>query len=251
MVVVLSLCQALNRRPRWRYLLWLLVCVAALADAQNRPPVQPVPPAYRSAANTHGVPPAMLYALSLTESAAPLAYGRRPWPWTLDIDGRGVRYVSRAAACSALHAALNRTPIVDVGLGQLNVHWQQGLFGPGGRFARPCAALDPYANLDAAAAVLARCHLHHSGSWIAAAGCYHHPAGGAPAARYRRAFKVQLRQVDAGVRLATDEHSSTGASTPPHGAMASAAGARSHTTHVRAQQVTWINPQAEDPHGLD
>ena len=167
----------MTRAPAIGLLTGLALAGAAQAGTHT------VPAAYTRAANAHDVPPVMLYALSLTESARSLAIGRRPWPWTLNIGGTGKRYDTRRAACRALTTALQRTRIIDVGLGQLNVHWQKTLFGRGGRFAHPCAALNPYANLDAAAAVLRRCHEQTGASWIIAAGCYHRPAGGAPAGR--------------------------------------------------------------------
>ncbi|WP_204353775.1 lysozyme family protein [Salinisphaera orenii] len=189
-----------------------------------------VPPAYVHAARSHDVPPRMLYALALTESGATLSSGRHPWPWTLNIDGRGVRYTSRAAACSALHSALKQTDVVDVGLGQLNVHWQQRLFGDGRRFANPCTALNPYANLDATAGVLARCHDDHPDSWIDAAGCYHRPVGGQAARRYERAFRARL----AGLSRDTASAPATLA-TDPSGPARRAADQSTH--------LTWIDPQ--------
>lgn len=243
----------MKTRLKIRHALWVLALIAPLAAAQGAP--ASVPPAYRKAAQAHAVPPTMLYALSLTESAARLSYGRRPWPWTLDIDGRGVRYVSRSAACMALHQALHQTTIIDVGLGQLNVHWQRALFGAGGRFAKPCAALDPYANLDAAAALLARCHVVHPASWVQAAGCYHRPAGGPPAARYRRAFKAQLARIGHdsadGVRLAAGNRPPGKTNASAHGKPAATVSTRSGAPTARVEQVTWINPEPEDPHGLD
>lgn len=166
---------------RAAFILSILAAPAALAAR--------VPPAYTEAARAHNVPPVILYALALTESGITLSFGRRPWPWTLNIAGHGKRYPSRGAACRALRAALDRTRLIDVGLGQLNVRWQRVLFGDGRRFDDPCAALNPYANLDAAAGILCECYeLEHIDDWIEAAGCYHRPAGGAPAARYRAAF---------------------------------------------------------------
>lgn len=198
--------------------LGLLALVAPLALAG----VHSVPPAYTAAASANDVPEVVLYALALTESAVSLSYGRRPWPWTLNIAGDGERYPTRAAACRALQVALARTRVVDVGLGQLNVRWQRALFGDGGRFENPCTALNPYANLDAAAAILRDCFEQH-GNWIEAAGCYHRPAGGAPAARYRRALRHALSRLRGG-GLGTSKAS------------------KAVTRGRRAQRLVWINP---------
>lgn len=227
---------------RRRALLCVLWCVAPIAFAGGHT----VPAAYTDAANAHDMPPVMLYALSLTESATTLSFGRRPWPWTLNIAGTGRRYATRRAACRALTTALEHTQVVDVGLGQLNVHWQKALFGSGGRFADPCAALNPYANLDAAAALLRRCYEQTGGSWITAAGCYHRPAGGAPAARYRVAFRHELSRLREGTLTVaqgdTPKPSSTRNAVSAHDAPAAA-----------STRVTWINPtdNAEASHALD
>ena len=233
---------------RARLLIWLVCGVAPAAIAAGHT----VPTAYANAAHARQVPPRMLYALSLTESAATLSFGRRPWPWTLNIAGRGERYASRDAACQALTAALTHTTIVDVGLGQLNVHWQQRLFGTDGRFADPCAALNPYANLDAAAAILYRCHERTGGSWIVAAGCYHRPAGGPPAARYRDAFSRELARLrDDGLRVATGH---TPGPAPIGAQPAAAVGTKAENpSTATASRVTWINPTHDNrsSHGLD
>ena len=229
---------------RARLLIWLACGVAPMAIAAGHT----VPAAYTNAAHAHQVPPVMLYALSLTESATTLSFGRRPWPWTLNIAGTGKRYATRSAACRALTSALTHTTIVDVGLSQLNVHWQQELFGTGGRFADPCAALNPYANLDAAAAILYRCHQRMGGSWIAAAGCYHRPAGGAPAARYRRRFRKQLAAIGDGITTPrSDRHSVAIRARSP------APSTVNDTWPAHAARVTWINPTHDTRriHGLD
>lgn len=231
---------------RARILIWLACGVAPMAQAGEHT----VPAAYTNAAHAHQVPPVMLYALSLAESATTLSIGRRPWPWTLNIAGRGERYATRNAACQALIASLKQTQIIDVGISQLNVHWQQRLFGADGRFADPCAALNPYANLDAAATILYRCHQRMKDSWIAAAGCYHRPAGGAPAAHYRVAFKRELARLrDGSVRIATGHTPST-----PTTRFQTISAAQPQATHTATPgRVTWINPTHDNgsSHALD
>ncbi|KAF0804380.1 transglycosylase SLT domain-containing protein [Alloalcanivorax xenomutans] len=157
-----------------------------------------VPPAYTAAALRHAVPPTVLYALAHTESGTSLNVGKRPWPWTLNVAGRGYRYPNRNQACQALNRALKNTKVIDVGLGQLNIRWNPDLFGNNGRFANPCDALDPYDNLDATAALLRQRHNDggSNGDWGRAAGRYHRPAGGEPARRYRRAFLAEMKALN-------------------------------------------------------
>lgn len=153
-----------------------------------------IPPAYVAAARANAVPPRVLYAVARAESGVSLPVGRRPWPWTLNVAGTAHRFKTRSRACRALRSALASTTVVDVGLGQLNVRWNPDLFGGAGRFSNPCSALDPYDNLDAAAKLL-RDRYRGDGDWVAAAGRYHRPAGGAPAHRYRAAIRREMQRL--------------------------------------------------------
>ncbi len=113
-----------------------------------------------------------------------------PWPWTVNVAGTSFRYASRHDACLGLRQALQRVPStrVDVGLCQLN-------FGYSGRPAQQaCSLLDPYSNLDFAAAIL-RAHFNHTHDWLDAAARYHRPAGGVPAQAYRRAVEKHLQRL--------------------------------------------------------
>lgn len=167
-----------------------LILAVLTAEAETLPP-----PAYQQAAQRAGIPAAVLFAIALQESGLHLRGRLLPWPWTLNIAGGAQRFATRQAACQALLAALIKHPAkrVDVGLGQLNWGYH------GQRFSHPCEALDPYHNLEVSAALL---HEQHrlTGNWLAAAGRYHRPAGGAPAARYRARFSRHLERVLASSR---------------------------------------------------
>jgi soluble lytic murein transglycosylase-like protein len=68
---------------------------------------------------------------------------------------------------------------IDAGLGQVNLGYHAQ------RYAQPCDLLDPYRNLAIAAEILREQHTPGE-DWLLAIGRYHRPAGGEPAARYRR-----------------------------------------------------------------
>ena len=142
---------------------------------------QTVPEGYVRVAMAHGVPPEALYSVSLSESSRKLPRGVRPWPWTINVAGKGYRYETRLQAWQALQVFMKRHPLkrIDVGIAQVNLGWN------GHHFASTWDAFDPYTNLNAAATILRECWARKPGSWLDAAGCYHHPAGGQPAARYR------------------------------------------------------------------
>ena len=97
---------------------------------------------------------------------------------------------TRADACAGLQQAMRATPHtrIDAGLGQINLGYHQQ------RYASACDLLDPYRNLAIAAEIL---HEQHTPGedWLLAIGRYHRPAGGEPAARYRRSVSRHLARV--------------------------------------------------------
>ncbi|AMB86030.1 lytic transglycosylase [Pseudomonas agarici] len=148
------------------------------------------PPAYQLIARSAGVPSEVLYSVALQESGTRIRGRIVPWPWTLNVAGTGYRFATRHDACQALIIAIQTAGPrrVDVGLGQTNVG------ANGHRYSSPCEGLDPYKNLSVTAQILAE-QKSKGGDWITAAGRYHRPAGGEPAARYRRAFAKHLSRV--------------------------------------------------------
>ncbi|WP_187394556.1 transglycosylase SLT domain-containing protein [Zoogloea oleivorans] len=158
---------------------------ASPAPARELPP-----PAYQLAAQQVGVPSPVLYAVALQESGTRLRGRLIPWPWTLNVAGRAERYPTRANACTGLRKALAHTPAsrIDAGLGQVNLGHHAH------RYVHPCELLDPYRNLAIAAEILQEQHTAGE-DWLVAIGRYHRPAGGAPAARYRRSVHQHLARV--------------------------------------------------------
>ena len=159
-------------------------CVAQ-AQAQEVPP-----PAYQLAAQRAGIPSTVLYAVALQESGIRRNGRIVPWPWSLNVAGQSHRFATRADACAGLQQAMRATPHtrIDAGLGQINLGYHQQ------RYVSPCDLLDPYRNLSIAAEILKE--QHTSGEdWLLAIGRYHRPAGGEPAARYRRSVSRHLARV--------------------------------------------------------
>ncbi|MNR31318.1 hypothetical protein D3C85_1488230 [compost metagenome] len=110
----------------------------------------------------------------------------------MNVAGTSRRFPSRDAACAALQLELTHQDPkrIDVGLGQTNLGYHPH------RYPSACDALDPRANL-AVTAELLREHYADTGDWIVAAGRYHRPAGGAPAARYRTQFSRHWQRIQA------------------------------------------------------
>lgn len=186
-------------RPLRVLLLAASLCVGS-AHAQEVPP-----PAYQLAAQRAGIPSTVLYAVALQESGIRRNGRLVPWPWSLNVAGQSHRFATRADACSSLQQAMRSTPHtrIDAGLGQINLGYHKH------RFTSPCDLLDPYRNLAIAAEILKEQYVSGE-DWLLAIGRYHRPAGGEPAARYRRSVSRHLARVQgtrptAAVRAARQE----------------------------------------------
>jgi len=78
-----------------------------------------VPAGYRTIATERGIPYTVFYAVALTESGKRVAPADvyRPWPWTLNVAGRGYFFDSRLAAWQALTDWLQAgRRSIDIGL---------------------------------------------------------------------------------------------------------------------------------------
>jgi soluble lytic murein transglycosylase-like protein len=172
--------------PKWpRRGLLAAVLATGPVQAQEMPP-----PAYQLAAQRADIPSTVLYAVALQESGVRRGERIVPWPWSLNVAGQSRRYASRSEACAGVRHALREVPPtrIDVGLGQINLGYHPH------RYRQPCDLLDPYDNLRIAADILKEQHTPGE-DWLLAIGRYHRPAGGAPAARYRRSVSQHLQRV--------------------------------------------------------
>lgn len=178
--------KTMKRPFRWLLLAGSLLLVN-IARADEVPP-----PAYQLAASGAGIPSEVLYAVALTESGLRIDGRIRPWPWTLNVAGKGRFFKSREDACIALNRVLKSVSAkrVDVGLGQINVGYH------GQKVNHHCDLLDPYLNLSIAADIL-KSHHRSGNDWLIAIGRYHRPAGGGPAKRYRNVASKHLARITA------------------------------------------------------
>jgi len=183
----------------------VLLLTAASLYVGSVPAQELPPPAYQLAAQRGGIPSTVLYAVALQESGVRRNGRLVPWPWSLNVAGQSRRFATRADACSGLQQAMRSTPHtrIDAGLGQINLGYHAH------RFTSPCDLLDPYRNLAIAAEILKEQYVSGE-DWLLAIGRYHRPAGGEPAARYRRSVsrhlaRVQGKHPTAAVRAAGQE----------------------------------------------
>jgi hypothetical protein len=177
----------------------LVVCLLTVAtgevfgfDASIATPAA-VPPVYRAIANEHDVPADVLYAVALTESGTYVKAlnARLPWPWTLNIAGKGSYYSTRVQALRAAREALDGG-IRSIDLGLMQVNWRYHADALGSLEA----AIDPSHNLTVGARILATCHARR-GDWFGALECYHAPNHPSRAKAYRQRVERAWRQLSA------------------------------------------------------
>lgn len=129
-----------------------------------------------------GVPLSVLRAIALTETGRTKQGSFRPWPWTVNMEGKGVWFDSLGEARDYVarhHARGARS--YDVGCFQINYRWH------GQHFATLDQMFDPDANAAYAARFLGELYAEF-GDWSRAAGAYHSRT---PyfAAKYRQRFE--------------------------------------------------------------
>lgn len=131
-----------------------------------------IPPTYVATAELYGIDdPSILYAIAMQES------GRfdqetellKPWPWVLNVDGKGHYFDDMTEVWNALAGILQEDP-KHVGIGLVQVTWP---FNPDILWD-PYTALDPGTNLMLGAMILRDCY-DRLGDWWRAVGCYHSP----------------------------------------------------------------------------
>lgn len=157
----------------------LAACAAAPARADMlapmlRPLIAPAlgllcRQAVDAAERSHAIPPHLLSAIALVESGRkdPETGGFSPWPWTVNAEGEGHFYATKAEAIAAVHALQARgVNSIDVGCLQVNLMHHPHAF------TSLDQAFDPNANADYAAQFLTQLH-GQAGDWTRAAAQYH------------------------------------------------------------------------------
>lgn len=156
-----------------------------------------VPAGYRGIADRYNIPPKVLYAIALQESGKTLHNGVfRPWPWTLNVEGKPERYETRTAAWLALKRYVGQGKVlIDIGLMQVNWRYHKNKLGT------LWDALEPYHNLRVAAEILSSEYLKRK-DWLQAVGAYHSPGRKKRqrknAQRYRRRVARHMASLNEG-----------------------------------------------------
>ena len=119
------------------------------------------------ASRQEGVPLSVLQAISLNETGRKANGSFRPWPWTVNMEGKGVWFDTPDEALAYAQKEYARgARSFDIGCFQINFKWH------GEHFSSIEQMFDPMANAFYAARFL-RTLYAEQGSWEAAAGAYH------------------------------------------------------------------------------
>ncbi|MGG5886419.1 transglycosylase SLT domain-containing protein [Falsiroseomonas sp. HC035] len=147
-------------------LLCLLILAAPAARAE---PGLLCRAAIQAAERAAGLPPQLLMAIGRVESGRPdpQTGAFHPWPWTINAEGRGQFFPTKAAAIAgvqALQAGGMRS--IDIGCMQVNLRHHPEAF------ANLNAAFDPLTNATYAARFLTELNATRN-DWTRAAAAYH------------------------------------------------------------------------------
>ena len=146
-----------------------LVLLSALLGSAASRAAGPCLPAIEAVEQWAGTSPGLLAAIGKVESGRtdPNTGLREPWPWTINAEGAGSYYPTKAAAIAAAMALRARgVRSFDVGCMQVNLMYHPDAF------ASLDEAFDPMANASYAARFLNTLFIR-TGSWSAAAAGYH------------------------------------------------------------------------------
>ncbi len=123
--------------------------------------------AAQRAALAEGVPLDVLRAITRVETGRTRGGVFEPWPWTVNLEGKGYWFASEAEAKSyVFNVFKDGARSFDVGCFQINYRWH------GKAFRSIDAMFDPDENATYAARFLNQLYVE-LGSWPAAAGAYH------------------------------------------------------------------------------
>lgn len=117
--------------------------------------------------NETGVPESVLQAISLNETGRKNEGRVRPWPWTVNMEGKGVWFDNYPEALAYAKKEFARgARSFDLGCFQINYKWHHKAFSSIEEM------FDPVANARYAAKFLSELY-DEKGDWTAAAGAYH------------------------------------------------------------------------------
>jgi hypothetical protein len=192
-------------RARWSRLLLVLLVLALAAPAAAALPLttqiyDPCAAAMAQAERAKGIPTHLLRAIGFGESGRwdPDRRARVAWPWTINVEGEGHFFPTKAAAIAAVRAYQAKGHrSIDVGCMQIN------LVHHGIAFADLEEAFDPQHNVAYAASFLTDLK-NANKSWTLAVGFYH-----SASPQFNQPYRAKILEIWRGLRAESGEARST------------------------------------------
>jgi Transglycosylase SLT domain len=149
----------------------------------------------------YSIPKGILHSIALVETGTFYSNPRYrvPWPWTVNVEGRGRHFDTCQEAKAFIRQAIRKGQTnIDVGCMQINLRAHPNAF------SSAASALDPENNIRYGAELLRRKYVQH-GSWSKAVKCYHssNPLKGL---RYYYNVENARKEVDYGLALMHNKH---------------------------------------------
>jgi Transglycosylase SLT domain len=166
----------------------VLICAFALPGAVFADPASQCRDAAIAAADQYGIPPAVMLAITLTETGRSQAGTLEPWPWAINHAGDGAWYATEEQALAAIeNLTAQGLRNFDVGCFQLNHRWHAD------GFTSAQDMIDPAHNAAYAARYLLEKYADTQ-DWGLAAAAYH---SGTPeyASQYQARFAAILANI--------------------------------------------------------
>ncbi len=193
----------LLRHPVWlwsrqycRYLVFANFCAALLATTAftaSASTADICDKAARHAAAEFGVPFPILWSITRTETGRSRDGQLTPWPWTVNMEGKGHWFKTKHDARAYVGREFERgARSFDVGCFQINYKWH------GASFRNIDQMFDPIENARYAAAFLTRLY-RESGDWSIAAGAYH-----SRTPEFSKRYRARFEQIHADYRSNDD-----------------------------------------------
>ena len=168
----------------------LIVTIAtSTAPAYASDPAPTIPPAYEQMAALYEIPPDLFYAVALQESGRHLdSIGRVPWPWTLNVAGKGYYFDTKTEAWDALRRHIEQGA-TNIGIGLMQPTYPYNQYA----LSDVYGALDPATNLRLGAQIMRECY-DRLADWWAAVGCYHSPGRTERQRRHVETYKAHVKR---------------------------------------------------------
>lgn len=123
---------------------------------------------FTQAATKYDVPLDVLRAVCTHESQTHSNGVRQPWPWVLNVSGKGIWYKDRISALRGLLVTKHQgVENVDIGICQVNWYWHKQ------EFESRAQLLDPHTNIHYAAKYLSSLKREGDETWQNPVGRYH------------------------------------------------------------------------------